>query len=169
MAHALYFQGGGLISLGFRWADLIFDFLQVRTDWKMQSDSWKNVAVHGLRRRNSTWFHETFASKRSNNWCLWGAPPVPVHPLLVAPLTLALRTWKLWRLSSNLWWILARTTLRCDIWSEGRVAWPNTFEQERLWPEGSEGEQGTDPQARKPPQNQGWGKMPANDGKWGRN
>ena len=90
---------------------------------------------------------------------------IPEH---VIPSIQALRTWKLWRLSSNLWWILARTTLGRDIWSEGTVAWPKTLGQERLWPEGSEGEQGTDPQARKPPENQGWGKMAVNDRKWER-
>ena len=40
---------------------------------------------------------------------------------------------------------------------EGRVvAWKKTrLNKERLWPEGSEGEQGTDLQARKPPESQG--------------
>ena len=63
MAHALYFQGGGLISLGFRWADLMARLFA--------GEDRLEDAERFLKERSSTWSKEAVAAV---------VPLVPLHP-----------------------------------------------------------------------------------------
>eukprot|EP00434_Breviolum_minutum_P015534 symbB.v1.2.013679.t1/scaffold971.1/size148033/7 len=101
MAHALYFQGGGLISLGFRWADLMARLFA--------GEDRLEDAERFLKERSSTWSKEA------------------LHPFLY----------------THCWWHLS--LLHCE---RGNYDDCLAIFDERLWPEGSEGEQGTDPQVQ---------------------